>query len=138
MHILFLTLHILGAGVMIGIVVFSVVLNIQGTVTPERLKIFQTIRNTGIYAAIWLVITGLVLFFQEPEEFKRNVLFWVKMGLFVLDGIIAVLVIDRKTKNALANQTRRPVPISNMTVWALVNLAILFTIVTLGVMIAEH
>ncbi len=138
MHLLFLILHILGAGVLIGVVVFSVLLNIQGALTSERLKIFQTIRNTGTYAAVVMVITGLVLYFQEPEEFKDNILFWVKIGLFVLDGIIAVLIIDRKVKNAIADQTGKSKSTSNMTIWVLVNLVIIFTIVALGVLIVEH
>ena len=138
MHLLFLILHILGAGVLIGVVVFSVILNIQGTLTSERLKIFQIIRNTGTYAAVVMVITGLVLYFQEPEEFKDNILFWVKIGLFVLDGIIAVLIIDRKVKNAIADQTGKSKSTSNMTIWVLVNLVIIFTIVALGVLIVEH
>lgn len=137
MHLVVLILHVLGAGVLIGIVVFSVILNIQGILTPERMKIFQTIRNTGIYASAVQLITGIVLYFQEPEEFKESVFFWVKIGLFVLDGIIAVLVIDRKVKNALASQTGKPKPISNMTIWTMVNLVILFAIVTLGVLLVE-
>ena len=137
MHLLFLILHVLGAGVLIGVVVFSVSLNIQKSVTPERIKMFLKIRNTGTYAAALMLVTGLVLYFQEPEEFNESVLFWVKIGLFVVDGIIAVLIIDRKAKNAIATNAGKPAPISNMTIWVLANLVIIFTIVTLGVMIVE-
>src|SRR3989338_7226040 len=111
MHALFLILHIVGAGVIIGVVVF-VLLNIKEGVSQERLKIFQMMRLTGTIAAGWLLATGLVLYFQEAEELKGNILFWIKMGLFVLDGIIAVLIIDCKVKK---------VPIPNLTVWVIIN-----------------
>lgn len=126
MHQLFLILHIIGAGVIIGVVVFSVLLNIKEGVSQERLRIFQMVRLTGTVAAGWLLVTGLVLYFQEADELKGNVLFWIKIGLFVLDGIVAVLIIDRKIK-------RTPVP--NMTVWAIINALILFAIVALGKLI---
>ena len=126
MHTLFLILHIIGAGVIIGVVVFSILLNINERVSEERLKIFQMVRLTGTIAAGWLLATGLVLYFQEAEELKSNILFWIKMGLFVLDGIIAVLIIDRKVKK---------VPVPNLTVWAIINALIIFAIVTLGKLI---
>ena len=126
MHALFLILHIVGAGVIIGVVVFSVLLNIKEGVSQERLKIFQMMRLTGTIAAGWLLATGLVLYFQEAEELKGNILFWIKMGLFVLDGIIAVLIIDQKIKKA---------PVPNLTVWAVINAIVLFAIVVLGKLI---
>lgn len=126
MHLLFLILHIIGAGVIIGVVVFSILLNIKEGVSVERLKIFQMVRLTGTIAAGWLLATGLVLYFQEAEELKSNILFWAKMGLFVLDGIIAVLIIDRKVKKA---------PVPNLTVWAIINALVLFAIVVLSKLI---
>ncbi|HLC38728.1 MAG TPA: hypothetical protein VJJ80_01185 [Patescibacteria group bacterium] len=126
MHALFLILHIVGAGVIIGVVVFSVLLNIKEGVSQERLKIFQMMRLTGTIAAGWLLATGLVLYFQEAEELKGNILFWIKMGLFVLDGIIAVLIIDRKIKK---------VPTPNLTVLTIINAIVLFAIVVLGKLI---
>ena len=126
MHLLFVILHIIGAGVIIGVVVFSVLLNIKEGVSEERLKIFQTVRLTGTIAAGWLFVTGLVLYFQEAEELKGNILFWIKMGLFVLDGMIAVLIIDRKVKKS---------PVPNMTFWAITNAVVLFAIVVLGKLI---
>src|SRR3990172_11063797 len=120
MHALFLILHIVGAGVIIGVVVFSVLLNIKEGVSQERLKIFQMVRLTGTIAAGWLLATGLVLYFQEADELKGNILFWIKIGLFVLDGLIAVLLIDRKIKQQ---------PIPNLTVWAIINAVIILAIV---------
>ncbi len=126
MHTLFLILHIIGVGVIIGVVVFSILLNIKEGVSQERLKIFQMVRLTGTIAAGWLLTTGLVLYFQEAEELKGNILFWIKMGLFVLDGIIAVLIIDQKVKKT---------PIPNLTVWAIINAIVIFAIVVLGKLI---
>ena len=126
MHTLFLILHIIGAGVIIGVVVFSILLNIKEGVSQERLKIFQMVRLVGTIAAGWLLATGLVLYFQEAEELKGNILFWIKMGLFVLDGIIAVLIIDQKIKKA---------PVPNLTVWVIINAIVLFAIVVLGKLI---
>ena len=123
MHLSFLILHLIGAGVIIGVVVFSVLLNIKDGVSQERLKIFRMVRLTGTVAAGWLLATGLVLYFQEADELKGNILFWIKMGLFILDGLIAVLLIDRKIKQQ---------PIPNLTVWAIINAVIILAIVVLG------
>ena len=137
-QVLFLVLHVIGSGLLVGVVVFSIILNIQNVVTQERLKIFQLIRDTGTYAAILQLVTGLVLYFQEPGEYNESTYFWIKIGLFVLDGIIAVIIIDRKTKNALATKTGETAPTSRMTIWLLANLVIIISIIALGVYIVER
>lgn len=134
MHILLVILHIVGAGVLVGVVVFSLIIS-RKALSPELQKIAVMMRNLGTAGAAWQLVTGLVLYFEEPEEFRESAIFWVKIGLFVLDGLVAVLIIDRKIKSA--SQQGQPASIPGLPLWALVNLVILLSIIVLGVLLVE-
>jgi uncharacterized membrane protein len=138
MHTFLLTLHVVGAGILAGGVVFSIILAIKGQIGIERLKIIQSIRNISIGAVALQVVTGFILYSLGADEFKRNLFFWIKMALFVLDGIIAVLIVDRKIKLISAASATSPIALGKIPLWLLVNLVIVLSIITLGVMITEH
>lgn len=136
METFLLTLHIIGAGIFVGIVVFSLLLTFWKPFNKERLRVVLLIRSVGIYAAILMLVSGILLYFQDSEEFSRSPLFWIKIGLFMLDGFIAIFYIDRKIQNNLATQNNKPIPARPWTLLVLINLIIIFAIVTLGVIIA--
>ncbi|HLB95375.1 MAG TPA: hypothetical protein VJK26_00525 [Patescibacteria group bacterium] len=136
MHTIALSLHIIGAGLMLGVVFFSLVIAFRKTFDPTRLGIFKTIRTFGTVAAIWQILTGLYLYFGEAEEFRESRIFWFKMGLFVLDGILAVLIIGRQIKRAEAQQ-KGELNLSQLPYWGLVSLVIIITVIVLGVFLTE-
>lgn len=138
MHTFVLILHVIGTGVFIGIVVFSFLLSLKKPITQESLRIFQTMARLGPVAAVLQILTGIYLFFQDPGEFKESVLFWVKMAIFVISGLIALLIVDRRVKRALAEQGGQVTHVGNLSFWTFVNLVFILTIVALGVIIAKQ
>lgn len=136
MHTLLLILHIIGAGVMIGVIVVALMVAFSKTAIEGRWKLFEYFGRLGMAAAIWQVVTGMGLFILEPEDFKINTLFWVKMGLFVLDGLIATQIVDRRVR-AVLSKGQAKLSASVLSTPFLANFLILALIITLGVFIAD-
>lgn len=137
METLFLTLHIIGAGIFIGIVVFSLLLTVWKPFTQDSLRVILAIRSVGIYTAVLMLLSGIFLYFQNPDEFKTNILFWIKMGLFVFDGLFAILYVDRKINSNLSAQDNKQLSSRPWTFLIIINLIAIFTIVTLGVILTR-
>lgn len=137
MHTIILALHVIGSGLMFGVVFFSFMIVMKKVIDPSKLALLKNIYVFGTVGAIWQVITGLILYFQEPDEFKTSNIFWIKMGLFVLDGIIALAIIDRRIKSATSPQTKDDVNFMNTYLWSLLSLLIILSVVTLGVFLVE-
>ena len=98
-HTIVLALHIIGAGLMLGVIFCAFIIAFKKTLDASKLSILKNIFVFGTVGAIWQTITGVILYLQEDGEFKDSKIFWAKIGLFVLDGIVAVLIIDRRIKN---------------------------------------
>lgn len=133
MHTILIALHIIGSGIMLGVVFTSLIIVFKKTLSQESIGILKRIRLFGTIGAVWQVITGLILFFQEKGEFIESTIFWVKMGLFVLDGVFAVLIIGSKIKKAEAQAKGQTLDVSGVPLWAMVSLVIILTIIILGV-----
>lgn len=119
---------------MIGIVFVALWISFSRTVIGGRWKLFQIFGRIGLLAAIWQVITGIGLYFLEPEEFYGNWLFWTKIGLFLIDGILANRVIDLRVRE-VAGRDEEKTPASVLSTAFLVSFLILASIVTLGVLL---
>ena len=102
MHTIILALHVIGSGIMLGVVFTSFIIVFKKTLDQTSLAILKKIQLFGTVGAVWQTITGLILFFQEKGEFIESKIFWVKMGLFILDGVIALLIIGRQIRKAEA------------------------------------
>lgn len=124
-----LILHILGAGVLIGVVFFSLVLVLKPSTDTSQLRL---VRPFGLYAAIWQLATGVMLAFPEWSKFGHSKVFWVKMAFFVIDGIIAERLINRKLQLAENNQLS-----PDIKLWSWLSLLVVVTIVALGVILVE-
>ena len=135
-HNLLLVLHIIGAGVMIGMITVALVISFSKTEIVGRWKLFGFFGKLGMIAAIWQLATGVGLYLLEPEQFKNNPLFWVKIGLFMLDGIIATQIVDRRVMLITAkNEEKTPARVLSGAFLA--NFLILTLIITIGVFIAD-
>lgn len=137
MHLLFLILHVVGAAVLFAVVIGGIILAFSGPITKEKIAVFKPLRYVGPIAAGWVLLTGLYLYFSEASEFQSNKLFWVKIGLFVLDGIVAVFLVDRKIALSEGKQDPQLIAKHKVGIWVLVNLLILTSIITIGVIIAN-
>lgn len=135
-HTIVLALHVIGASMMFGVVLFAFVVTFKKTLDPSKLSVLKNFYLFGTVGAIWQVATGVILYLQEGGEFAESKLFWTKIGLFVLDGIVAVLVIDRKVKQA-DQESKGEVSLGSTNYWALFSLLIIITIIILGVFLTE-
>lgn len=129
---LILILHVLGAGLIIGIIFFSVILTFRPHLPPEKLSMLRWIGRFGMAASIWQLLTGIYLTSTEWSEFRDSRLFWVKMGLYVLEGIIAGLLIERRVKHASQENTGRGFGLTFL-LWSVIILGI----VIIGVLLVE-
>lgn len=131
---LVLLLHLLGAGVLIGIVFFALVFSYAKPSTPEKLQTAATIAGFGKYASIWQLLTGLYLAWQNWGDIHAITWFWLKLVLFVLAGPTAELLIKRKV--ALAGQGDvASLKTVRLGAWLLV--AMVLAIVTVGFALVE-
>ena len=136
-HIIVLALHIIGAGLMLGVVFFAFIIALKKTLDPSKLSILKNIYIFGTVGAIWQTITGIILYFQEAGEFRESIIFWTKIGLFLLDGILALLVIDRKIKS-IEKKSKGEANLGNIYLFALLSLMIIVSIIILGVFLTEN
>lgn len=99
-HQFVLLLHLLGAGVMIGIGFFSLYLVLRSPVEAFKIRALESIRGAGFGVASWQLITGLHLTIYGGHwvELRTSWLFWLKMAVFVADGVLAEKVIRRELK----------------------------------------
>lgn len=138
MHLLFLTLHVIGAGILVGVVIFSLVIAFKKDFDPTRLAIFKDVRKWGTAGALLLFLTGISMYLSDPEEFNKNPLFWIKMGLVLLDGVVAVLIIDRRVKKIQLAKKAKSIEMEGLTLWGMVSLIIVVAIIYLGVGLIKH
>ena len=124
-----LLLHLLGAGVLIGVAVFSVLLSVAKPVDQARLQSLKLIRLSGTYAVGLLVITGVYLAWQHFGGWPTHVRFWVKMGLIVVDGFLAQFVIRQKVNQAISGDGSST---TALPLWTVVSALVIILIVTLG------
>ena len=136
LHIIVLSLHVVGAGIMLGVVFFAFLTALKKTLDQSQLAVLKNFYIFGTVGAIWQIITGIILYLQEDGEFKDSKIFWTKIGLFVLDGIVAVLVVDRKIKSVEAG-SKGEIDFGNTYLWTLLSLLIIISIITLGVFLTE-
>lgn len=131
-HEVTVLLHLLGAGVMIGIIFFSLVLSIKKPLEVEDFRRLNFIRHFGIFVVFFMLITGLHLVQNDFDYYKANSIFWTKMGLIIVDGLIAERIIKAKMELVMKSgivddNTRRTLPI-----WAWISTLVIFSVVTLG------
>lgn len=97
-HLILLILHVLGAGVVIGIVVLALVAVIKPPVTAQAMDRLHFVSRFGMGASIWQFLTGLIMSIQDWDEFRGNRLFWTKIILYVVEGALASRLLARQSR----------------------------------------
>lgn len=138
MDITFLALHVVSAGVLIGIIVIAIAFSFVKEVSLERAKIYQLFGKIGFIAAMLVLVSGVGLYLQEPEKFNGSTIFWVKIALFLIDGAIATQIVDRKLRDAVAQKNGQLIVQNKVARWFWINLIILITIITIGIFLVEN
>ncbi len=111
-EIILLILHVFGAGLIIGISILALASVIKPPLTAKNLDRLGFIGRFGMWASTWQFITGALLYAREPSEFNHNVWFWIKIGLYVLEGTLSSMVIGRQVKRVSAAIAQNQPPLS--------------------------
>src|SRR5476649_2712379 len=110
LHTFVLILHVLGAGILFSVSIFSLMVTTKGPVTKERLITLSGFQRLAPIAALWQLFTGIFLYIYDAKTLNRDPIFWVKISLFVLSGFFAGNIIKKK-KLALLKQKTNTVKI---------------------------
>lgn len=136
MHNIVLALHVIGSGLMLGVVLFALLIYFKKSIDPYTLKNLKTIMLIGTVGAIWQLLTGLYLFLVELDEFKDSKIFWIKIILYFIDGILAVFIIDRKIKQ-VEKLAEKETSLNDLVSWGSLSLMIILSIIILGVYLKQ-
>lgn len=136
MHTTLLFLHVLGAGVVVGIVVISFFSALR-PLSATMLDRIGYIGKFGMWASAWQLATGIGLYALEPEEFSGSRLFWVKMALFVVEGVLAASLLARKAREAGAQLAKGEKPTNSLAVILTLHALLIVAIVGAGVFLVS-
>ncbi len=138
MHILLLILHVLGAGVLIGVVVFAFAAVVRPPLNQQALDRLGYVFAFGMWASAAQLVTGVLLITQELDELGHSPLIWTKVGLWVIEGVLAGAIIKKQAMRAgkALAQGQQLQPGSLRTTVSL-QLLLILAIVILGVIVAS-
>lgn len=131
-HIAILILHVLGAGLVLGVSFFCAVLMYRKEWTSEQLDRFVYIGKFGKWFSVWQFLTGIILASNEWSEFKESKIFWIKMGLYLVEGALAGVLIEKRAKSLQAGRAQK-----GFASGLLVQLFLILLIISLGVLLVE-
>lgn len=103
LHTFVLILHVLGATLVIGSVVFSLSLVSRRPFVEYSRQWLSFAWRMAEIAVGAQFLTGLYLFFSERSEFENNHLFWAKFSLYLLAGAVSGGMIKRRLKAMTAD-----------------------------------
>jgi len=129
--IVLLSLHLLGVGTLVGMVVLTLFL--FGPKQFERVgqETLLIIRRIGMYGAALAILTGLIMFARYFEHLIRNPLFITKLALVLADGIIAERIIKHRLEQLQADDQEGQR--QKLVGWAWLSLAVVVAIVSISV-----
>lgn len=138
METVLLTLHIFGAGVMIGTVCMAVFTVIKPPVTATSLDRLQFVSRFGMVGSVWQLLTGLILYFREPDEIGAHGMFWVKVGLWLVMSVLSATLLRRQGMRAGKALAAGQVPArAGLLTLLLVNAIAVLMIAAIGVALVQ-
>lgn len=137
MNIIILNLHILGAGFLLAVLTFAILLLVKKPFSSERVSSIRTVINMGAWAIIWMITTGAFLFSDRPQNFVSSILFWVKIGLFIVDLIVGLILVNRKLKVIERASGSQIISSKSLVIWTSFNIIVTLIIIALSIMIAK-
>lgn len=136
LHTIVLILHVLGAGVVLGIVFLSVLAVLKPQLTAQHLDRLHFVGRFGMFASGWQFITGAILYLMEQDELKGNRVLWIKLGLYVVEGTFAAMVLNRELKRQHL-EGEQTMPRGRLMMILSVHAILIFAIAALGVVVVE-
>ena len=137
MNIILLNLHILGAGFSLAVAAFAAIFLIKKPIIKEKMGTIRTLVKATAVALIWLVVTGAGLFAERPQDSASTILFWVKVGLLVLDIILAFVLTNQKLRAIESNKIETAAESSPLLYWTIFNIIVIVAITLLSINIGK-
>lgn len=134
--IFLVTLHILGAGLVVGVVFLSLWLLYLPAQSSDGLRIFQIARNAGSVGAGLAILSGIILAARYRIPLIGNYLFDAKLILVLIDGLIAQGVIKRQLARAVDSDGKSGLS-NNLRAWAWLSVLVTIAIVAISVVRAK-
>jgi hypothetical protein len=137
-HTFLLILHVLGAGIVIGVAALAFAAVVKPPFTQISLDRMAFVGRFGMWGSIWQFLSGAALMGLEWEELGRSPLIWTKIVLWAVEGFLASTIVSRQVKRisgALA-QNQQP-PSAGLSTTLLANLLLIITIAALGVVVVS-
>src|SRR3990170_5958969 len=103
LHRIIIILHLLGAGILIGLVVITALLAFKKSFSLQTLAVLNQVKWLGPFFSGLQLVTGLFLYWEDRDELNDNPLFSTKIGLYVIEGTLAGLVIDRRVAQLMSS-----------------------------------
>ncbi len=132
--IFILVLHIIGAGIIIGGIILSIFLLSTKKVTNTIISTITSFGEIMKYAAIAQLVTGSILYMNEPDKFRGNKFLWAKLLLYVVSGILGGAIIQKQMKRLEKEENPDARRVQKLFY---VHLVVILFIVTIGVFLAE-
>lgn len=136
LHIIVLSLHVLGAAIIIGGVFASLLILVKDRIPRDSLEFVQYLWKFLTPAIGAQILTGIYLASRDWNDFGGNPIFWIKMGLLVVDGFFGGRILGEKIKDSLSKKTKdTKIPGAKLIIWK--SFLTFLIIATLGVFLAE-
>lgn len=137
LHLIILILHVLGAGLVIGVVVLALLAVIKPPVTAAAMERLHFVSRFGMAASIWQFFTGLYLAYADWDELKSNRVFWTKLILYVVEGMIAATLLDRLSRRTAAQTATGTTTAGPLRLTLIIHALLILAIAALGVVLVE-
>lgn len=130
-----IVLHVIGACLVLGVVVVAALIVFKKEFGPASLAVLRQFRWLGPVGSAAQFITGAALYWQNRDTLSHSTTFWIKIGLYVAEGLLASLVIDAKLKRTQAPD--QVAAVRRMRWLYALHVVLILAIVVLGVVVAE-
>lgn len=137
LHTILLVLHVLGASLVLGSVVFALFFLLRRPfldVSRQWMVFAWYVAEVAIGAQL---VTGLYLFLSERSEFENNHLFWTKLTLYILAGAISGGYIKRQLQHLDAANEEQPTQPKGLIIPMWLVVAMVVGIITVAVTMVE-
>ena len=132
--IFILVAHVVGAGIIIGGIILSIFFLSTKKVTNTIISTVASFGEVMKYAALAQLITGSILYMNEPDKFRGNKFLWAKLILYVISGILGGAIIQKQMKKLQKEENPDARRLQKLFY---VHLLVILFIVTNGVFLAE-
>lgn len=137
MEIVFITIHVLATGALVAAVLVPLMVVFKKTVDQRDLQLLSQLKWLGTGAIVVLVLSGLALMSDTDtpgEHTSGRWIFLTKLGLIVVSGILANLIIERHVKRARHADQTASQPFLRR--WLVLHTLVVVAIIVLGILMS--